>query len=224
MEQTMQIVDQLRFAWGLLLAEWIFFDRAVPQKRAFPLRALLVVVGCSALSLMQLPLRDVVFGSPLSTPAMFLILGVAAFLPNLVTMAGAKYCFQVTWTRLLSRCLLGACLERVVTVFLRSWIVTIWFPALDVEHPVIYLALLLACYAVVYGIGAGVLAPRYRKDILPPGKEDPVLCFLYLASAVILAAVSGYASTIAEWSLHSVWQYQDLGEDGLAILYFVSSM
>lgn len=224
MEQTMQIVDQLRFAWGLLLAEWIFFDRAVPQKRAFPLRALLVVVGCSALSLMQLPLRDVVFGSPLSTPAMFLILGVAAFLPNLVTMAGAKYCFQVTWTRLLSRCLLGACLERVVTVFLRSWIVTIWFPALDAEHPVVYLALLLACYAVVYGIGAGVLAPRYRKDILPPGKEDPVLCFLYLASAVILAAVSGYASTIAEWSLHSVWQYQDLGEDGLAILYFVSSM
>lgn len=100
----------------------------------------------------------------------------------------------------------------------------IWFPSLDKEHPLIYLVLLLVLYAVVYGLGATVLAPRYRKDILPPGKEDTVLCFLYIASAVILAAVSGYASTIAEWSLQSVWEYEELGEDGLSILYFVSSM
>lgn len=224
MEQAMQVIDQLRFAWGLLLAEWIFFYKAVPKKKNFFPRVLLAVAGCSALSLLQLPLRSAVLYTALPTPVMFLILGAAGFLTNLFTLAGAKFCFRTTWTNLLSRCLLGACLERVATVILRSWIVMIWFPSLDKEHPLIYLVLLLVLYAVVYGLGATVLAPRYRKDILPPGKEDTVLCFLYIASAVILAAVSGYASTIAEWSLQSVWEYEELGEDGLSILYFVSSM
>lgn len=224
MEQVMQVIDQLRFAWGLLLAEWIFFYKAVPKKRNFVFRALLVIAGCSILSLLQLPLRNAILYTALPSAAMFVLLGVAGFLTNLFTLAGAKFCFQTTWTNLMSRCLLGACLERVVTVVLRNWIVMIWFPSLDKAHPVIYLALLLALYAVVYGLGAAILAPRYRKDILPQGTEDPMLCFLYIASAVVLAAVSGYASTIAEWSLQSVWEYEELGEDGLAILYFVSSM
>lgn len=218
MEQAMQVIDQLRFAWGLLLAEWIFFYKAVPKKKKFFPRTLLVVAGCSALSLSQLLLRDI------PVPFVFLIMGATGFLANLFTMAGAKFCFRTTWTNLLSRCLLGACLERVVTVILRSWIVMIWFPSLDKEHPVMYLMLLLVLYAGIYGLAAAILAPRYRKDILPPGKEDTVLCFLYITSAVILAAVSGYASTIAEWSLQSVWQYEELGGDGLSILYFASSM
>lgn len=224
MEQAMQVVDQLRFAWGLLLAEWIFFYKAVPKRKNFLFRVLLVTAGCSALSLLQLPLRGVVMDTAFPPAVMFLLLGAAGFLTNLFTLAGAKFCFQSTWTNLLSRCLLGACLERVVTVLLRSWIVMIWFPSLDKEHPRIYLVVLLALYAAVYGLGAAVLAPRYRKEILPPGTEDWTLCLLYMASAVVLAVVSGYASTIAEWSLQSVWEYQELGEDGLAILYFVSSM
>lgn len=224
MEQAMQVIDQLRFAWGLLLAEWIFFYKAVPKKKNFIPKALLVVAGCSSLSLLQLPLRGAVLHTMLPTPVIFLCLGAAGFLTNLVTLAGAKFCFQTTWTNLMPRCLLGACLERVVTVILRSWIVMIWFPSLDKEHPAVYLLLLLALYAAVYSMGATILAPRYRKDMLPAGKEDPVLCFLYMASAVILAAVSGYASTIAEWSLQPVWKYRELGGDGLAILYFVSSM
>lgn len=224
MEQVMQVVDQLRFAWGLLLAEWIFFYKAVPKKKNFFFRALLVIAGCSILSFLQLPLRDVILYTALPSSAVFVLLGVAGFLTNLFTLVGAKFCFQTTWTNLLSRCLLGACLERVVTVLLRSWIVLIWFPSLDKEYPVIYLVVLLALYAVVYGLGVAVLAPRYRKEILPPGTEDRTLCLLYMVSAVALAVVSGYASTIAEWSLQSVWEYQELGEDGLAILYFVSSM
>lgn len=224
MEQVMQVIDQLRFAWGLLLAEWIFFYKAVPKKKNFFFRALLVIAGCSILSLLQLPLRDGILYTAFPPAAMFVLLGVAGFLTNLFTLAGAKFCFQTTWTNLMSRCLLGACLERVVTVFLRSWIVMIWFPSLDNEHPVIYLAVLIVLYAIVYGLGATFLALRYRRDILPQGTEDRILCLLYMASAVVLAVVSGYASTIAEWSLKSVWAYPELGEDGLAILYFVSSM
>lgn len=225
MEQLpMQALDQLRFAWGLLLAEWIFFQKAVPQKPSFVLRSMAVWLGCTLLSLVQLPLRSVLFSSQTADAASLLLMGAIGFLPNLFTFAGAKFCFRSSWTNLLSRCLLGACLERVVTVLLRNWIVMIWFPSLEQEQPLLYIALTVLLYGVLYGLCAHFLAPRYRKDFLPPETEDGLLCALYLASAVILAAVSGYASTIAEWSLQSVWSYQELAEDGLAILYFVSSM
>lgn len=99
MEQAMQVIDQLRFAWGLLLAEWIFFYKAVPKKKNFFPRVLLAVAGCSALSLLQLPLRSAVLYTALPTPVMFLILGAAGFLTNLFTLAGAKFCFRTTHGR-----------------------------------------------------------------------------------------------------------------------------
>lgn len=201
MTETMLLVlDQLRYIFTLLIAEFIFLINAAPQRKNFSTRAAVSYGVCIVAALVYVPMF-----SWLNSFQNLMLMGTVSAVywmaMMFLTCIAQKCCFEIGICNVLFRCIAGSALESISTTVLRSLIVNVWAPRLPQEHTLLYLLLAAAIYTIFFWGGYRLLAiPLQRSaDVGVPEDRKTFRFFiwLYLGFALLIDISKG----INEWML-----------------------
>ena len=142
----LDIFDVYRVLVGLIFAEIIFMERAAEHREHYIFRVATGSLACVVFGLLWIPLIQfrMLFKSQLAA----LITGVWWLLIGIVSLCFIYYCYKVTLCNLMFQCILGVALENLATLVLRNLICETWFPSLEEEYPILYVAVTILVYVI----------------------------------------------------------------------------
>ena len=107
--------------------------------------------------------------------------------------------YVMSWTDALSRWTLGLCVERFVTTFFHNWLFLIIVPGFRDEHPIAYMMICIFVYTLFLLAANQLLVPVFAATATQSGGESRTLIALYLASFIMLTAVSNGSMHVGEY-------------------------
>ncbi|WP_418969547.1 GHKL domain-containing protein [Alloscardovia omnicolens] len=122
----------------------------------------------------------------------------------------------------MSRWILGICIERFLTTFIRNILFSIIFPDFIHSNPVSYILIICASYGITIGLVSRWITVLFEKISYPYGQENPALCALYIINFLVIYITSNWATGIVEYHFPRLTQTYD--EHSFSVLSFTSIM
>lgn len=194
-------LDQFRAIAGLMVSCFVFCRHAALRRERYALRVTAFGTVCLALGFAYVPLEPVLASLPMIA---YGAVSAGYWLTVTALVALAVYCcYELSPSSTLFRVILGYAHEIIVTTVVRYLVVMMWLPDLPERHPVTYILLTLAIYAVMNYAVYRLLARHLQRG----GSEldeslGPFWTYVFnlLELALILYATNG----ICEWVIPSM--------------------
>ena len=122
----------------------------------------------------------------------------------------------------MSRWILGICVERFLTSFIRNILFNIIIPDFISSHPFAAMLIICVSYGLTIWAASVWLSPLFDKIMYPLFRESKRLCVLYGISFVVIYVTSNYAIEIVEYHIPRITNTYNVHI--LSILSFTSSM
>lgn len=141
------VLDQLRFILGSLVILVLVSHRSMPHRARYGLRLTVGGLICILAALASLPLQRLF--APVLTR--FPVLTAPYWLSmSFLQVFFVWYCYDTSLAGALFRAMMGSFVENIATVLIRYLFVGCLFPDFPMEHPILYILLMLAVYAPLY--------------------------------------------------------------------------
>lgn len=222
MTVILSFFESFRFVITLWLCMWIFLRRSVPHSQSYafalPLSAVcgLTITSLNPIFFVNIATR--LQPSVNLTLAMSMWIAVVFIAPLFLI----KWCYATSWTDAMSRWILGICVERFLTSFIRNILFNIIIPDFISSHPFAAMLIICVSYGLTIWAASVWLSPLFDKIMYPLFRESKRLCVLYGISFVVIYVTSNYAIEIVEYHTPRITNTYNVHI--LSILSFTSSM
>lgn len=195
------IFDVYRVLIGAVAAEMLFVSHAAVRREKFALRVLTGSVLCALAGILYIPFfwmqHAALFGNffltAMISSAWWLLLNIAA-------VCFAFACYDISPCNLMFHCVLGMALEHFISIILQYLICKKWFPDLQSSHPVGYVCLTLAIYAIFLSLAYVVLLRRGTERGTAVVEESRKTFLGYCAVFLFLYITGDVTNVIFHWA------------------------
>lgn len=213
------LFDYFRGMFGVLIADFLFCEKAVPRKNHFWIRVAVCGIICSMQALAWYPLYEKLNNGFSQNMHWGLIYIIGS---GIIQIGSICMCFEIELAQALFRCLLGRATELIATVIIRYLVVMMWFPELPEKQFGVYVLLMLYIYILVYGIIYYAIVRTMRRGnnqkISNNNSKRTILMYLgvYFGMIGIIAGIQ----IVCESILRPMKEYSNLMSIYTFILYF----
>lgn len=206
----LDVIDQLRYIFGIVLAHFVFFYHAAPKREHFKIRLVAGIIVCVAASSGYLGL--LYFYQTHDNYEAYSVFAVVYWIIMMFIVVGYMiFCYQVSVGHALFRGFMAFALESLVTSILKYFIVAMLLPSLPGRYTISYVLLSAMVYFVIYGFTYQVFAKRIQVVKSAEMLNNRKTVFTYVLLCIFFSLINDASRGISEWIVKPMEEYPHMG-------------